>query len=326
MIIASFIIVNAGLLASGGMDVIASGILSRIRDLRTLTLVSLVFTVIASMFITNDASLIALVPLTVSIGKLSGRSVTKLVILQAIAANVGSMLTPFGNPQNIIIFRAYGLSVLTFLYGMLPIFMVSFAILLAFGYLLSGRTRLSPAKIRRKRSFSLFLSSTALFAIDVAGMLMGYGIYFFAATAVLGVLSMILFGLRGKSRLDGLKNIDLFLIFTFVLIFLVVNSARSMIGNVIVGGSIEVFGYSLVLSQFISNVPTAVLFGAGGNWLPLAWGVDVGGNGTIIASLANIIALRRLKGRKIVEFSKISFAFLGITAVIAVAFLLFLGY
>ncbi len=326
MIIASFIIVTTGLLLSGGIDFIAARVLKRIGDLRSLAIFSVAFTALVSMFITNDASLIVLVPLTVSMGRISGKPVTRIVILQAIAANVGSMLMPFGNPQNIIIFKEYSLSILAFLHGMLPIFAASFASVLAFAYAFGGSGKITHGEVSVKVSMPLLALASLLFCADVAGMLAGYGIYFFAATALAGLLGLVLLRLPHLSAADALFEVDFFLILTFVLIFLVINSVRSMIGNFSIDSPIELFGYSLVFSQFISNVPAAVLFGTGGNWTALAWGVDVGGNGTIIASLANLIALRKLEGRKVLEFSKISFAFLAVTAAISIALLLAMGY
>ncbi len=123
-ILASLIVVNAALLSSGGIDRISFTILQNFNNKRTFFLFSVVLTLLLSMFLTNDVALLVLVPITVSIGKFSREDVDDVIIFQAIAANVGSMLMPFGNPQNIIIYRESVRNFVLFLKVMFPPFLI----------------------------------------------------------------------------------------------------------------------------------------------------------------------------------------------------------
>ena len=320
-IIASFIIINTGLLLSGGIDFIASIVLSRVGSVRNLYLFSVIFTVLVSMLMTNDASLIVLVPLTVSIGKLSGRSVGGMVVLQAIGANVGSMLTPFGNPQNIIMFRHYALTATGFIGSMAPAFAVSMAVLIAFTLALGrGGGRLHGAA-HRQYSRALFYSSLVLFIADAACFLLGFNAWVFVAFSVVSIILMLAFRPRSVSKSHAIARIDFFLILSFVLIFLVINSAATILPKPHEGGVASMFLYALVVSQFISNVPSTVLLQKSSLFLPLAWGVNIGGNGTLIASLANFIAYRQGGRVGALRFMGLSAAYMAAVAAIALPLL-----
>ncbi|MCL5092598.1 MAG: SLC13 family permease [Candidatus Marsarchaeota archaeon] len=320
-IIASLIIINTGMLASGGIDIIAKAILGRIKDFRKLAIFSILFTVLLSMFITNDASLIVLIPLTMSIGKISGEDIKNIIVLQAIGANVGSMLTPFGNPQNIIIFREYGLSLSMFVLKMLPVFLISVVMLLIFVFLLNKKGKIAGSGAAVGYSRTLFSASLLIFAVTITGFLYDSGVSFFFVMAVLGIAVMLVFRLKSYSKTAVLLRIDFLLILTFVLIFLVINSARTFIGVISSSNPLAMFVYSLIISQFISNVPATVLLQKNAMFLPLSWGVNVGGNGTVIASLANLIALRGGNGIKALRFMKISLIYMAAVALISMLLL-----
>ncbi len=313
-IIASLIIINTGMLASGGIDIIAKAILGRIKDFRKLAVFSILFTVLLSMFITNDASLIVLIPLTMSIGKISGEDIKNVIVLQAIGANVGSMLTPFGNPQNIIMFREYGLSLSMFVLKMLPVFLISVVMLLLFVFLLDKKRRIAGSGAAVGYSRTLFGASLLLFAVTITGFLYDSDVSFFLVMAILGIVVMLVFRPKSYSKAAVLLRIDFLLILTFVLIFLVINSARTFIGVISSSNPLAVFAYSLIISQFISNVPATVLLQKNAMFLPLSWGVNVGGNGTVIASLANLIALRGGNGIRALRFMKISLIYMAAVA------------
>jgi Na+/H+ antiporter NhaD/arsenite permease-like protein len=320
-IIASLIIINTGMLASGGIDIIAKVILDRIKDFRKLAIFSILFTVLLSMFITNDASLIVLIPLTMSIGKISGEDIKNIIVLQAIGANVGSMLTPFGNPQNIIIFREYGLSLSMFVLKMLPVFLISVVMLLIFVFLLNKKGKIAGSGAAVGYSRTLFSASLLIFAVTITGFLYDSGVSFFFVMAVLGIAVMLVFRPKSYSKTAVLLRIDFLLILTFVLIFLVINSARTFIGVISSSNPLAMFVYSLIISQFISNVPATVLLQKNAMFLPLSWGVNVGGNGTVIASLANLIALRGGNGIKALRFMKISLIYMAAVALISMLLL-----
>ena len=317
-IIASFLIINTGLLISGGIDAAAYAMLGRIKSFRKLALASIALTVIVSMFITNDASLIVLVPLTMSIGRISGSDVRGTVVLQAIGANVGSMLTPFGNPQNIIMFRHYRLSAPQFILGMLPIFLISILVLAAFAFLISRTGRAGKPSTKPLSNKALLAVSILLFVADAAGFLGNYSIWFFMAMSFAAIAAMIVLRPKGSKVTAALFRIDVFLILTFVLIFLVINSAATLLPRLHTSNGVLMFLYALAASQLISNVPATVLLQKSSIFAPLSWGVNVGGNGTVIASLANFIAIRQGGGISPIRFMKLSLLYTAIVALFAI--------
>ena len=315
LIIAALIISNTGIFVSGGTDLIATKILSRFKDIKSVSVAAIILTVVISMFITNDASLIIFVPLTVSIGKMAKKSISRTIVLEAIGANVGSALMPFGNPQNIILFRGYGLSAQSFFAGSIPLFLILLAVLLAFSLVLTKSSSITRRKWKASFNPWLFYVSLVLFFLGVAGFFMGLGGYFFLGLSALSVLALLTLRPRNYTVRNVLLRIDFFLILTFVLIFLVINSVRSII-NIEIGGVLSVFLFSTLISQVISNVPATVLLTGKTAFVPLLWGVNIGGNGTMVASLANLIALRRSASGKVLDFMKISGLFLVVTAAI----------
>ncbi len=321
LILAALIISNTGIFVSGGTDMIAAKILSRFRDIRGVSIAAVMLTVLISMFITNDASLIVLVPLTVSIGRMAGKSLYSTVVLEAIGANVGSSLTPFGNPQNIIMFRSYGLTLQSFLASSVPLFLILLAVLLVFAFFLTKSSRIEKPRTRVAYRPPLFYASLLLFGLGIGGFLSNFGAYFFLGLSAVSILTILALKPRDYTVRNVLLRIDFFLIFTFVLIFLVINSVRSMI-SIEISGALSVFLFSALLSQFISNVPATVLLTGKSAFTPLLWGVNIGGNGTMVSSLANLIALRRSAAGRIWNFMKISGLFLFVTLLIGLAFFL----
>jgi len=137
------------------------------------------------------------------------------------------------------------------------------------------------------------------------------------------VLLMLFFRPKKLSKAFVITRVDFFLILSFVLIFLVINSASTLLPKLHPSGSIAMFFYALLSSQLISNVPATVLLEKSSLFLPLSWGVNIGGNGTLIASLANFIAYRQGKGLGIFRFMELSFAYMIAVAAI-VALLLYI--
>ncbi len=315
LILAALIISNTGIFVSGGTDYLAGYILKRFRNLKSVSVVAIILTVFISMFITNDASLIILVPLTISIGRMAGKSISRTVVLEAIGANVGSTLTPFGNPQNIILFRAYHLSLQAFFSASLPLFAILIAVLLVFAIIFTKNSKIHRWQGNLKYKPSLFYTSFALFVLSVSGFLMNLSGYFFLGLSIASVFALLLMKPNNYTARKALFRIDFLLILTFALIFLVMNSIKSMV-SISVLGALPAFVLPALISQIISNVPATVLLTGKSSFVPLFWGANVGGNGTVIASLANWIALRRLPANGIKEFMKISGLFLLITFII----------
>ncbi|MEM0127465.1 MAG: SLC13 family permease [Thermoplasmatales archaeon] len=314
-ILASLIIVNTGLMRSGGLDFISYNLMKITKSQRELLFVSISLTALLSMFLTNDVALLVLIPITLSIGKFSKKSMDDIIIFQAMAANVGSMLMPFGNPQNIIMFRTFDLNFSQFLLSMLPMFLISLGILLSFSLIVKN-AKVGAVASPGKPNFLYFAIFIAILIIVIISMLTDQSTYLFLAIIVITMVFLLLL------EPTTILKVDYVLIVVFVLIFLVMNSLRQLVSFSPGNNPIEIFFLSLIFSQFISNVPATVLFGKVFSWVALSYGVNVGGNGTVIASLANIIALRNLSGKNFFRFNKFSFIFLLVTAALAVPVLL----
>ncbi|MGC8561620.1 MAG: SLC13 family permease [Thermoplasmata archaeon] len=306
-ILSSLIVVNTGLMYTGGLNYVAYTIMRVTNGRRKLMVISILLTSFVAMFLTNDVSLLVLIPITIAIGRFAKKNLDDVIIFQAMAANVGSMLMPFGNPQNIIMFRLYSLNFFEFVKTMAPIFLVSILLLIIFSLVFKEEKFVSQEAAQKPHVF-FFALFVALLVSAILGMLLNASIYFFVGIIAISMVSLMLF------EPTTIVKVDYVLIVVFILIFLVMNSVRLLVTIPTLGGR-QLFISSILLSQLISNVPTTVLLGKTSTFAILSYGVNIGGNGTVIASLANIIALRNLSGKNFLNFNKYSFLFLAITAV-----------
>lgn len=314
-ILSSLIVINASLMMSGGIDFLSLKILEFTKDRRQLLLTSIILTSSLAMFLTNDVALLVLVPLTVSIGKFTKKNVEDVIIFQAIAANVGSMLTPFGNPQNIIIYGLNHLNYPQFISNMFPPYLFSMVVLLLFvGFM--GNEKLATQATPTRPNYGLFATNVVLLSVVISAMALNLSGWFFIAAIIVSIASLLVI------EPAGIVKVDYVLIIVFILIFLVMNSLKLIVRIPVPTNVIEIYILSIIFSQFLSNVPTTVLFGKISSWVPLSYGVNIGGNGTVIASLANLIALRNISGKNFLKFNKYSFLFLLITGAIGLIWLL----
>lgn len=269
------------------LDWIANQISQRFHNERALG-VSLCLTSMGlSMFMTNDVALLTLVPITLLIGKRGGFNPFKLVALETVAANVGSSLTPFGNPQNIFLFNEFHLSPFAFMK-----ITIVFVAVATCGLYLTTLTcpttkiefQLDAVQIKSKKELAVFLG---LFVIAILSIL---HVLPWTIITVFILLVMVLL----KRHL--LFDIDYFLLGTFVLFFLLVDNILSVPGlqayvSGYLGNPLQVMWSSAIMSQVISNVPSAILLAPFVSEVkPLLIGVSLGGMGTLIASLANLIS------------------------------------
>lgn len=296
--------VMAGLQKMGVFGWIARGLLRRVKGFGSLVQVLMLLCFFSGMFITNDVALITFVPFTFTVlgmmgGELRRKLVLPLVAMQTIAANLGSMLTPIGNPQNLYLYGRAGMSIGSFLLLMLPYVLFALVLLLIWGVVLGrrrfgewkpetvnpGEQKEKPFLARKGRRFLIcYLLLFLLCLLTVAHVL--------PWQVVLGVvLGSILLTDR-----QILAKVDYSLLLTFAGFFV-------FIGNVgripafcsflegAVGGR-EVYA-AIAASQVISNVPAALLLsGFTENYRQLLIGVNLGGLGTLIASMASLISYK----------------------------------
>ena len=282
-------VVVAGLRKAGAFDSLAHLVCRRAADARTLGLVLVAVTFFSSMLITNDVALLTFVPFAVVLLGMTGRSrdLILVAVLQTAAANLGSMLTPVGNPQNLYLYSRYALSAGSFFRITAPIWALSLALVLL-GCLALPRAKLPPQPDRSPRP-------------DGRGLALYLGLFVLCLLAVFRLLpwpvllAVLVSALLALDRRTLLKA-DFFLLLTFVAFFVFAgNLARleavdRLLRSLLAGRE---YLTALLLSQVVSNVPTALLLsGFTDNARELLLGVDIGGLGTPVASLASLIGLK----------------------------------
>ncbi len=285
-LIISFMLVSKLLSVSGAFSKLSSWILSRGGNVAIFLL--LLMAELGAALLMNDTSLFFMIPLVIIISKISGCELRDLAVLVTIAANIGSALTPFGNPQNIIIWRHYHITILNFMLEMTPFFLISTGILLIFA--LMENLSLRKVKIPTVR-LDMKLAISALVILSLNLVLAQIGLYWMGLLISL-IASSIL-------RREVLLKIDIPLIIIFCLLFMDFGELSYLIGVWRVIPPItgfEIVLTSSIISQLMSNVPaTITLLNHISNWRALAIGVNLGGTGFITGSMANIITLRLTK-------------------------------
>ncbi|WP_254423973.1 SLC13 family permease [Rhodanobacter sp. C03] len=281
-----------GIRDSGLVQHAAVAVVARAHSLRSLGLLLVSATALLSMVLTNDVSLFLIVPLTLAIGGMSNLPVLRMVVLEALAVNAGSTLSPIGNPQNLLLWQHSLMPFLHFAAAMLPAAAVMFVLLAAFTWLWLPRDRieLTPDKIDGQVT-SNRLGAWSTVALVGMVLLMEYH------QAPLGaVLLLVLFALLARS---SLARVDWLLLLTFAAIFLglghfaELSLVRDALDRLDFSEPLTLYVSGIFASQLISNVPaTVLLLDRTHDAIALAVAVNVGGFGVAIGSLANLIALR----------------------------------
>ena len=297
--------------------ILAHRIVQATGNLRTAVLALVMITFIGSMLIANDMALLTFLPLGFFILNCTGKQ--KLMaftfIMQNIAANLGGMLTPFGNPQNLYLYSHFNIPNGEFLTIMAPPFALATVMIVVCCLVFVPSEKIAVAegedmKLPAKRTV-LYLALFAL-AIAIVFRTIPYWVGLIVIPAVL------LFADR-----KALKQVDYPLLLTFVCFFIFAGNMGRMEGvralfSALLDKSVLLF--STLSCQCISNVPSAILLSQfTDNYRELLLGVNIGGAGTLIASLASLITFREYvahnpgkSGSYILRFSAFNFAFLAV--------------
>jgi Na+/H+ antiporter NhaD/arsenite permease-like protein len=303
------------------LDGIARFTASRCSDLRALITVLVMLCFFSSMVITNDVALLTFVPLAIGVLKISGgeKHIIYTVILQTVAANMGSMLTPMGNPQNLYLSDFYSMSVNEFFGATAPVCIVSGILIL----IMMLPVKREKIVLEKAEKYNINKPLTAMYILLLVLALMSV---FNVTKWLYIVLTVVTFLLVLVFDREVLKKVDWFLLLTFVMFFIFVGNAaridfiKEFLGGLTSGREIIV---GAVASQFISNVPASVMLSSfTDRGTALMVGVDIGGLGTPIASLASLISYRlysqsenRNKGKYMLQFLIINFALLAMLLV-----------
>ena len=282
--------VVAGFQSCGAFRWLAAALLRRCGGPRRLGVTLVLLPFFTSMLVTNDVALITFVPFTLLLLEQLDcpHSAVPVLVLQTMAANLGSMATPVGNPQNLYLYGAYGLSAGDFFTVLLPLTIVSLV-----GLTVAAVPVLPGA---------LETPNMAAQTIESPKKLGMYGVLFLLCLMTVfrvlpyGVLTVVVLAALAAADRQRLRQLDVSLLATFVCFFIVsgnlgrVEAVREALQSLL---SASTLATSVLTSQIISNVPAAVLLsGFTDNWRELLIGVDIGGLGTPIASLASLITLK----------------------------------
>ncbi|HKT96902.1 MAG TPA: SLC13 family permease [Paraburkholderia sp.] len=291
MTLAGLLILTKALEYSGILTWAAHRLVHRIRSERALAFLLVAFAAALSMVATNDVALFVVVPLVLSLHKLTPLPLKRLVIIIALAVNAGSVLTPLGNPQNLFLWQSSGASFGRFIAALAPLCALLMALLFVLAALLFQPKPLDLTKDVERHSVDRALAGVAAL-LFVAFVLLADTHRAGIALAGVGVGFLV-----WRTRI--VLKIDWLLLLIFVLMFVVLRSAAALpwihhaLANLGLQTPLRAYAAGAVLSQAISNVPAAiVLAGFTHEWRALAFGVSVGGFGLAIGSLANLIAVR----------------------------------
>lgn len=295
--------VVAGFKSVGAFQWLTWQLLRRIRSGRVLGLTLVMLPFFSSMLVTNDVALLIFVPFTLALLSQLGfeKSMIPIIVLQTVAANLGSMATPVGNPQNLFLYAAFNLSAGDFFAVVLPLTVVSFVCLAAAVVpVLPGNL---PQQSLDREEISSIKNLLIYVGLFVLCLLTVFRVIAYPVTTV--IIIVVLAVLNRKL----LKEIDYMLLLTFVCFFIVsenlgqVEAVCLFLQKLLERSTLLT---SVGASQIISNVPAAVLLsGFTDQWRDLLAGVNIGGLGTPIASLASLITMKlymRWPGAKVMRF------------------------
>jgi Na+/H+ antiporter NhaD/arsenite permease-like protein len=268
---------------SGYLDLVVALSMRRFASTRSFAFALVLFSGLLATLVTNDVALFVAIPFTIVASRFSDFDVESIVILEVIATNLLGCLTPLGNPQNLFVYHVSGWTASHFVMTMLPFVGLS-ALALAFAIILTGPShQMAPAETtlpaRNGRAAIGGLITFLLVLTEIARLSSG------VPAAIAAVIASMLF-LRQR-----FFRIDLSIVPLFFCAFVVVEALRSSQPAQLTA---HLYFASIGLSQVISNVPATVLLSplAHGEWRTLLYGVNAGGCGTIIASLANLLGWR----------------------------------
>ncbi len=318
-ILAALFLITTAIKDSRYLDILSAKVVENVKTERNLSLLLVILAFTLSMAITNDVTLLILVPFTLSLQKYVAKDIRKMIIFETIAVNAGSALTPIGNPQNIYLWKIWNIGFYEFMLALLPVWILMLIMLVIFVFLVFPSKEIEKMTVEREMKCDKFLATISVIMLITLIIAMDAGWEIYVIPAVFCV-----YAIYGRKVY---LHVDWALLLVFLIFFVDFNALghipfiRNFLASRSLNGLNAIF-YGSVFSQFMSNVPAAVLLANFTvDYRALAYGVSIGGNGTIIASLANLISLRFVKDRKwILEFHKYSIIYFTITFLLTYIF------
>lgn len=291
------ITVMEGFKSTGFFAAVAGKLLEKVKTFRQLYLVLVFLCFFTSMWITNDVALLTFVPFTVLVLRMTGleQEMIPVIVLQTIAANLGSMTTPVGNPQNLYLYSISGMGIGAFLQIMGPLTLISAGLIFLICLIhkdfpirqgMLGKEIVGVRKAGENQVLAVlfFISLLSVFRILSWQLLL-----LIVLVSCIGIKAFC------KEKYLPLKA-DFGLLLTFVAFFIFIGNmgricaVREVLSQILNGRELLI---SFLCSQMISNVPAAILLsGFTQEYRGLLQGVNIGGLGTLIASLASLISYK----------------------------------
>ena len=287
-------IIVGGFQSLGIFGMLGQFLLRGAGSVRGLSAVMVMLCFFSSMVITNDVALITFVPFTLIVFRMSGRveRVLKLVVLETIAANLGSMATPIGNPQNLYLYSIADFTAGEFVRAVLPYAGLAFVMLMT-AVLIERDEPLLDVDVREENEAQkrqIFREMLPFLILLVLCLLVVFRVLPYQP--VLICVMCVVLVVNRKLYL----SVDYFLLLTFLCFFIFIGNMKripeisSFLISVVEGRELLM---GIFTSQIISNVPAAILLsGFSSDLSALLTGVNVGGLGTLIASLASLISFK----------------------------------
>ena len=317
--------ITAGLRALGLFEKVGFSLLKRLSEIRLLSLVCVLLCFVSSMFVTNDVALITFVPFAIEVLSMADKKkyMIMVITLMTIAANLGSMITPIGNPHNLYLYELTEMHIGEFFMLMLP-YTVFSLIALIIGVFIFVRKDTNSKKVSisddKTKNFKLGYKGIiyiGLFVLAVLGVLQVCPVWL-----VLLITFIVVFIMDRKTIL----RVDYGLLLTFIFLFIFIGNIKRM--DVVVTTLDKVvdgheFILSVLLSQILSDVPVALLLSAMSDTYnglkEIIIGTNVGAVGTLIASMASLISFKlysntdkSTKGKYLLQFTIVNYVFLGL--------------
>ena len=291
-------IIVAGFQSLGIFRMLGHFLITRAGSIRGLSVVMILLCFFSSMVITNDVTLITFVPFTILVLRMSGRveRILKLVVLETIAANLGSMATPIGNPQNLYLYSISDLTAGEFMQAVLPYAGLSLILLVIVVFvgkdepLLDVSVKDEQEKRAEKKAGRVLGQAMPLLILLILCLLVVFRILPYQPVLICVILVILV--IKRKLYL----SVDYFLLLTFLCFFVFIGNmkripqVREFLVSAVQGRELLA---GILTSQIISNVPAAILLsGFSSDYSALLTGVNLGGLGTLIASLASLISFK----------------------------------
>ena len=283
----------------------ADRLLTKVKNSHQLELILVFLCFISSMLITNDVALITFVPFAIQVLEMSDRreSIILVVVLQTIAANLGSMFTPIGNPQNLYLYARANMSALALIRLMLPYSIAALVLLLVWIQIAAHREPGSTTENHISELFSIHKTKA-----PNQTSLIGYLILFLICLLVVAhiidyrISFILVIGYIFFKNWHLFKKVDYSLLLTFTALFIFIGNLKCIpqfnhfLISIIDGHETLT---AILSSQIISNVPAAILLsGFTKNYSALIIGTNIGGLGTLIASMASLISFKYIAKEK----------------------------